>query len=122
MRLELVGTNIFVSLVEPGPIESQFRENAYKKFRENIDIEKSPHKEHYNTMIRRLTKDRSSYPFTLPASAVLEKVIQALESTKPKARYYVTFPTYLFAFLKWIFPQWLLDITLARFSVMESKK
>ena len=121
MRLELAGTNIFVSLIEPGPIESQFRENAYKKFRENIDIEKSPHRQRYNSMIARLTKERPSYPFTLPPTAVLEKVIHALESAKPRQRYYVTFPTYLFAFLRHILPQWLMDICLIRASNAESK-
>ncbi|HIE56305.1 MAG TPA: SDR family NAD(P)-dependent oxidoreductase, partial [Chromatiaceae bacterium] len=36
LRLELVGTGIGVSLIEPGPIRSRFRENAYRKFIENI--------------------------------------------------------------------------------------
>ncbi|NNJ79767.1 MAG: short-chain dehydrogenase, partial [Xanthomonadales bacterium] len=38
----------------------------------------------------------------------------ALESRRPKDRYYVTFPTYLFAFLKRILPGRLLDRLLAR--------
>jgi short-subunit dehydrogenase len=122
LRLELAGTNIFVSLVEPGPIESKFRDNAYKKFRENIDIDKSPHKDRYQAMISRLTNETPSYPFTLPPEAVLKKVIDALENPKPKARYYVTFPTYLFAFLKRILPQFLLDFALTRASNAESKK
>ena len=53
-------------------------------------------------------------PFTLGPEAVLKKVIHALESEKPKARYYVTFPTYLFAFLKRILPGFLLDKILVR--------
>jgi short-subunit dehydrogenase len=122
LRLELAGTNIFVSLVEPGPIESKFRDNAYKKFRENIDIDKSPHKDRYQAMISRLTNETPSYPFTLPPEAVLKKVIDALENPKPKARYYVTFPTYLFAFLKRILPQFLLDFALTRASNAEVKK
>ena len=32
MRLALAGTDIHVSLIEPGPIESQFRANAYRPF------------------------------------------------------------------------------------------
>ena len=44
LRLELKGTNIQVSLIEPGPIESQFRANAYKKFRHFIQMEQSIHK------------------------------------------------------------------------------
>ncbi len=122
LRIELAGTNIFVSLVEPGPIESKFRDNAYKKFRENIDIGKSPHKDRYQAMINRLTNEKPTYPFTLPPEAVLKKVIDALENPKPKARYYVTFPTYLFAYLKRILPQSLLDLALTRASNAEAKK
>ena len=48
-------------------------------------------------------------PFTLPPDAVLKKVIHALESKRPKARYPVTFPTYLFATLKRILPTRVLD-------------
>ncbi len=122
LRIELAGTNIFVSLVEPGPIESKFRDNAYKKFRENIDIDKSPHKDRYQAMINRLTNEKPTYPFTLPPEAVLEKVIDALENPKPKPRYYVTFPTYLFAYLKRILPQSLMDLALTRASNAEAKK
>lgn len=122
LRIELAGTNIFVSLVEPGPIESKFRDNAYKKFRENIDIDKSPHKDRYQAMINRLTNEKPTYPFTLTPEAVLEKVIDALESPKPKPRYYVTFPTYLFAYLKRILPQFLMDFALTRASNAEAKK
>ena len=39
-------------------------------------------------------------PFTLPPGAVLKKVIHAMESKRPRARYYVTFPTYLFGTLR----------------------
>jgi short-subunit dehydrogenase len=122
LRIELADTNIFVSLVEPGPIESKFRDNAYKKFRENIDIDKSPHKDRYQAMISRLTNETPSYPFTLPPEAVLKKVIDALENPKPKPRYYVTFPTYLFAYLKRILPQSLMDFVLTRASNAEAKK
>jgi short-subunit dehydrogenase len=122
LRIELAGTNIYVSLVEPGPIESKFRDNAYKKFRENIDTDKSSHKDRYQAMISRLTNDTPSYPFTLPPEAVLKKVIDALENPKPKARYYVTFPTYLFAYLKRILPQFLMDFVLTRASNAEAKK
>ena len=48
-------------------------------------------------------------PFTLPPVAVLKKVIHALESRSPKARYYVTFPTYLFGYLKRLLPTKTLD-------------
>ena len=100
LRLELNGTGIQVSLIEPGPIRSRFRENAYARFLDNIDMENSLHRERYLGMIERLKKEGDAAPFTLGPEAVLKKVIHALESRHPRPRYYVTFPTYLFGYLK----------------------
>ncbi|PCJ88677.1 MAG: short-chain dehydrogenase [Thiotrichaceae bacterium] len=100
LRLELKGSNIFVSLIEPGPITSRFRANAVIALKQHIDIENSVHREKYLGVIERLNKEGPAAPFTLPPEAVLKRVIYALESKKPKPRYYVTFPTYLFGFLK----------------------
>ena len=100
LRQELFDTNIHISLIEPGPIISQFRANAFKAFEKYIDAENSVHKAQYESMINRLNKEGPAAPFTLGPEAVLEKVIHALESPKPKIRYYVTVPTYLFGYLK----------------------
>ena len=107
--MELRGTNIYVSIIEPGPIEAKFRQNAYAKYKENIDAKSSHFHKKYEAMEERLTKETAPLPFTLPATAVLEKVLQALENSKPKARYYVTLPTYLFAGLKRLLPEFLLE-------------
>jgi len=100
LRLELHNTNIFVSLIEPGPIRSQFRKNARQAFIDNVDANNSVHQKNYVSMLSRLEKEGDAQPFTLGPEAVLKRVIHALESPKPKVRYYVTFPTYLFATLK----------------------
>ena len=100
LRQELMGTNIFISLVEPGPIESEFRKNSFAMYKKNINKENSRFKTEYTATEERLSKEGPAVPFTLPAEAVLKKVIHALESKKPKPRYYVTFPTYLFGYLK----------------------
>ena len=121
LRLELHGTGIYVSLIEPGPIESQFRKNALSAYQKNIDSDKSVHRETYIRLYQRLTKTGPAAPFTLPPHAVLEKVIHAIESPRPKARYYVTFPTYLFATLKRIMPHRALDWILLRVSKNENK-
>ena len=114
LRLELAGTNIHVSLIDTGPVSSRFRENAYAAYQRNIDPANSPHREHYLQMEQRLTTKGPVVPFTLPPEAVLKKVILALESRRPKARYYVTFPTYLFAFLKRILTDRAMDRILNR--------
>ena len=113
LRLELRGSGIHVSLIEPGPIESRFRANSYEAYRRNIDPEHSAHREKYLAMERRLVKEGAAVPFTLPPEAVLEKVIHALESRHPRIRYRVTVPTHLFAALKRILPGRWMDRLLA---------
>ena len=112
LRMELHGSGIHVSLIEPGPIESRFRENAYQAFKNNIDAENSPHREAYRRVEARLATEDKTQPFTLPGDAVLEKVVHALESRRPKPRYYVTVPTYAFGFLRRILSTRLLDMAL----------
>jgi NAD(P)-dependent dehydrogenase (short-subunit alcohol dehydrogenase family) len=108
LRLELQGSNIFVSLIEPGPIESRFRQNAHQNFKRHIHPQDSVHREAYARMEQRFKIEGPVQPFTLPPQAVLKKVIHALESRRPRARYPVTFPAHLFAWLKRILPaQWL---------------
>lgn len=113
LRLELAN-DIHVSLVEPGPILSRFRENSYAAFKRHIDPHASVHRERYEQMAARLEKEGPAVPFTLPPEAVLKRVIHALESPRPKIRYYVTFPTYLFGYLKRLLPARLLDRMLMR--------
>jgi len=109
LRLELRGSGISVSLIEPGPILSQFRANAHRAFLANIDREHSVHRAAYQRAEARLTKAGAAQPFTLPPEAVLQKLIHALESSRPRPRYAVTVPTHLFAALKRILPTPALD-------------
>ena len=121
LRLELHDSGIHVSMVEPGPVTSRFRANAFAKYQENIDKEQSYFRDTYQRMENRLTKEGPAAPFTLPPEAVLEKVIHAMESDKPKAHYYVTLPTYLFGYLKRILPTSALDWVLRRVSKGENR-
>ncbi|MBT8439541.1 MAG: SDR family oxidoreductase [Gammaproteobacteria bacterium] len=116
LRQELHGTGIYLSLIEPGPIESNFRKNATLKFHENIDPQNSFHRLQYEAMQKRLEKEGPAAPFTLPPDAVYKRVIHALQSKRPKIRYAVTVPTYLFAFLKRVFTDRFLDRLLLRSS------
>jgi NAD(P)-dependent dehydrogenase (short-subunit alcohol dehydrogenase family) len=114
LRLELAGTDIHVSLIEPGPVESRFRENAYRAFQQHIKVDNSVHRERYTKMIQRFEASGNVQPFTLPPEAVLKRVLHALESSQPKIRYPVTFPTYLFAWLKRVLSDRMLDRILRR--------
>ncbi len=114
LRLELAGTDIHVSLIEPGPVASQFRANAYRAFQQHIEVETSVHRERYTKMIQRFEASGNVQPFTLPPEAVLKRVVHALESRQPKIRYPVTFPTYLFSALKRVLSDRMLDRILQR--------
>jgi len=97
LRQELKHTGIHVSLIEPGPIVSEFRRNAYAMFQRHIDRARSAHRKVYEKMEWRFTRPGPVAPFTLPATAVLPKLIHALESRHPKPRYRVTMPAHFFA-------------------------
>ena len=109
LRQELFDIPVSISLIEPGPIVSDFRKNSFLLYQKNIDYKNSDHKAAYDKMTDRLQKEGAAVAFTLPAEAVVAKVIHALESNRPKTRYYVTFPTYLFAILKYVLPTTWLD-------------
>jgi NAD(P)-dependent dehydrogenase (short-subunit alcohol dehydrogenase family) len=114
LRLELAGSGIHVSLIEPGPILSRFRENAHAMFEKHIDRVNSAHRDNYLALVNRLVKQGPVAPFTLPPEAVLKKVIHALESSKPKPRYHVTFPTHLFAVLRRLLSSRAMDRALSK--------
>jgi NAD(P)-dependent dehydrogenase (short-subunit alcohol dehydrogenase family) len=116
LRMELRDTGIHVSLIEPGPIQTHFRANAYLAFTRWIRIEGSPHQAQYRKQLARLQKEGAAAPFTLPPDAVVVKLIHALESRHPKLRYPVTVPTIAFAWLKRILPQRWMDKLLIRAS------
>jgi len=120
LRLELYGSGIGVSVIEPGPIISAFRKNAYEKYQENINKENSFFKKNYEGMEARLKKKGPAAPFTLPPEAVFKKLQHALESAHPRAHYYVTFPTHLFGTLKRLLPAKGLDWVLRKVSNEEN--
>ena len=122
LRQELAGTGIFASLIEPGPIVSRFRANAYEAFKRNIDTESSAHSKRYERLVRRFERTDGSGPGTLSPEAVLKAVIHALESPRPKPRYYVTYPTWLFATLRRVLTWRMLDRVTMKVSRDELKE
>ncbi|MDH2924273.1 short-subunit dehydrogenase [Nicoletella semolina] len=109
LRHELYGSNIYVSLLEPGPIESQFRPNSLAKLHQYIDLKQVNNPIFYQQQLSRLTKQGNANPFTLPALACAKACLNALKAKKPKARYLVTFPTSLFWWLRRLLPTTIFD-------------
>ncbi|ABI56716.1 SDR family oxidoreductase [Alkalilimnicola ehrlichii MLHE-1] len=114
LRQELRGSGIHVSLIEPGPITSRFRDNAYQAFLRHIDTEHSAHAETYRAVAARLAGEGAATPFTRRADAVVDKLIHALEARRPRPRYYVTVPTHLFGLLRRLLSTRWMDAVLLR--------
>lgn len=108
LRHELHGTGIHVSLIEPGPIRSRFVEHAMDLLQSNVDIDGSHHRDVYKARIEKLKQGGAS-TFKLEPEAVFKKLVHAVESSRPKARYYVTVPTYVAAAAKRILPNRVAD-------------
>lgn len=114
LRIEMQGTGIDVILIEPGPIGTRIRENAIPHFEKWIDWEHSARRDQYTALRARLYEKSGPDRFELPASAVTTKLVRALESPRPAARYFVTTPTFLMDVARRILPTRALDWLIAK--------
>jgi NAD(P)-dependent dehydrogenase (short-subunit alcohol dehydrogenase family) len=108
LRMELDGSGIFVSLIEPGPIETQFTANALKSFHAHIDIEHSAHQRQYKRQMARLEGSGPINKHKLGPEAVYEVLVHALNAKRPKPHYLVTKPAKQGVLLKRLLPSDLL--------------
>ena len=108
LRQELAPAGIHVSILEPGPIQSQFLSTAIKTFRSTIDVANSPHRTDYERRLETMQQGGRAR-FRLGPEAVVSKLIHALESPRPRARYRIGLPTQAAAILKRMLPDRLLD-------------
>lgn len=118
LRLELFNTPIHVVLIEPGPIDSRFRENCSKRTSEAVNKEKSRYEKLYDKMQKEIVENQS-IPFTKPPEAVAKKILRAIKSRRPKPRYRVTLPAHFLAMLKHICSSRMLDRFLTQISSQE---
>lgn len=111
MRMELKGSGIEMILIEPGPIRTKFRENAYKNFKKWITIEGSAHEMLYrDVLIPRLSgASPRKDPFELGVEAVSKAVVHAVEARRPRLRYRITWATKLMMVVKRLLPTRLMD-------------
>ena len=115
LRIEMRGTGIDIIMIEPGPIATKIRENAVPHFEKWVDWENSARREQYVTLRGRLYGVKTKKDaFELGPEAVTAKLIHAVEAKRPRARYYVTTPTYLMGFLRRILSTRALDWLIAK--------
>ncbi|MBY5840756.1 SDR family oxidoreductase [Rhizobium leguminosarum] len=104
LRMELQGSGIHVSLIEPGPIATRFTANALAKIKEHIDLENSPHAVDYISQLARLDGSGPVNRHKLGPEAVYSVLKHALNSKKPRPHYPVTTPAKQGMFLKRLLP------------------
>ena len=99
LRIELAGSGIDVSAIEPGPIRTPFSKTAVAHARKNIDIEGSIHADYYRKRLRSMERGGIAIG-ELGPEAVLKALIHACESARPRPQYFVTTPTYAMSWLR----------------------
>ncbi|MDP3197534.1 SDR family NAD(P)-dependent oxidoreductase [Tabrizicola sp.] len=115
LRIEMRGTGIDIILIEPGPIATKIRANAVPHFERWVDWENSARRDQYVALRGRLYDQKIKKDvFELGPEAVTVKLIHAVEAKRPKARYYVTTPTYLMGALRRVLPTRALDWLIAK--------
>lgn len=92
LRMELASGGISVSLIEPGPIKTHFRHRTVSEAGRGLDMRNSVFSAQYERelMESERTYTRPTDVFRKPPEAVAGKILHALESPRPKARYPVT--------------------------------
>lgn len=104
LKMELAGSGIEVSLIEPGPIASKFTTNAIAYIERFIDLKNSVHRAEYERQMRRLKGESKPAPGKLGPDAVYAVLKHALTAKKPKPHYIVTRPARQGALLKKLLP------------------
>ena len=110
LRLDLHNSNIFISLLNTGPVESDFRKNAIKSL-DNLNINTSANRQIY---LKAKKGQMKKVPFSLKADSVASVVHKIILDDKPKPRYYITKASYILAFLKRVLPTSVLDKVLMK--------
>ena len=116
LRQELRGTKIYVSIINPGPTTSKLRDHAYHRYQETLaNQHSSAHEKNYKKLEETYFKPSpQDQKVTVGPEVVAHYVIHALESSRPKAHYFVGMPAKVLAFLRRILPDCALDWVLSK--------
>ncbi len=109
LRLELKGTGIEAIILQPGPIHTRMLDNARGHFIETVDVRNSLYRGDYSRELSKYASGNRVNSFKRGPEAVAEKLFHALEDPRPRARYRVTIPTLVGAWLKRLLPTRIMD-------------
>ena len=105
LKLELAGTNISVSMIEPGAVKSKIASNALPHFENNINVDASPHRKAYQAQLKRLRQGGSESRWKPGPEAVMKVLDHALNSKNPRTHYVVTITAKLGLLMQWALPR-----------------
>jgi len=108
-RVELRGSGVMVSIIEPGPIRTAFHRNTVERARAQISQVKSVFESRYRRQVSGDPEEKLTDRFARPPEDVAFKILHALESSRPRTRYPVTLPAYAGSLMRRFAPDWFMD-------------
>lgn len=116
LRQELRGTNIHVSIINPGPVTSKLRHHALSHYQQaKAQFVSSPHAEAYHHLEQSyFNPSPKDVRMSKHPDAVVKVLIHALESKRPHIHYYVGWTASVMAKLKRLLPDAALDWVLSK--------
>jgi len=116
LRLELRDSGVHISIIEPGPVQTNFRANSFKNFIQWIPhTSVSRHTRHYSRLVSRLMKPGPAAPFTVYPDRVARQVLHAMSARSPRRRYRTTITSRAFWYIRKIAPISVMDRLLNRY-------
>jgi short-subunit dehydrogenase len=107
LRMELQPFNIDVTLIEPGPVQTEFMQVAREKTLNTADPKESPYRavfEHMESFENRMKNN------TWTSERVAQVIYQAIAAVKPRPRYVAATGGELLLFLmEKVLPTWMVD-------------
>ena len=113
LRMELAGTGIHVSVLQPGPIKTAFMSSTLATFKSTVDVANSPHRAAYEKRMMAMETETASR-FRVGPETVVAHLIHALESPRPKARYKISPHTHVISAARRLLPMPVIDALMAR--------
>ncbi|TNC81283.1 MAG: short-chain dehydrogenase [Oleiphilus sp.] len=103
-----------ICLLQPGPVNTNFRKNALKMYRANINEEESRYRDDYQKVVARLSTERSRSRYAKEAGECARYIKKLVDAKQMPHRAPFTIPTHVFAILKRFVPSTVLDKVLAK--------
>ena len=108
-RMELSNSGVALCLIEPGPILSSLRWNAYENLNKKLSVKDHYYSYYKKALHQRLKKSQRNSWLTLGPTQVAKKVLHAITSDHPKRRYLITYPAYAGSLMARILPGFAID-------------